>query len=257
MHDLVGGRDHLVDRDGAVRIAEQPVVLVALDPDRGLVGRGSLRRIRDPRQLPEDEGADHRRGSRPARPSRAPRAASSRGSAGLRRPRALAAPVLDDEEDQRALDDQEDDAGEDRDEDERAVDPVRVRRMRLRRAGSRRFRRTRSPPPRGRSGSYQEWQRRSGARRVASYRAWKQRSRVELPPEVGDVFEVFVNGVPQQPGVDFDQVGRSLVFQRSAGGGGQARVLAVGEPLLRGRRHLPPKRRGRRRVRRGRAGGPC
>lgn len=39
------------------------------------------------------------------------------------------------------------------------------------------------------------------------------RSHVELPSEVGDVFDVFVNGVPQQHGVDFDQVGRSLVFR--------------------------------------------
>ena len=37
---------------------------------------------------------------------------------------------------------------------------------------------------------------------------------MELPDEVGDVFEVFVNGVPQQRGVDFDQVGRTLVFRR-------------------------------------------
>lgn len=27
-------------------------------------------------------------------------------------------------------------------------------------------------------------------------------------------FEVFVNGIPQHPGVDFDQVGRRLVFRR-------------------------------------------
>ncbi|HEX4525512.1 MAG TPA: hypothetical protein VH108_02095 [Gaiellaceae bacterium] len=39
-------------------------------------------------------------------------------------------------------------------------------------------------------------------------------SHVELPPEVGDAFDVFVNGVPQRRGVDFDQVGRSLVFRR-------------------------------------------
>jgi len=37
---------------------------------------------------------------------------------------------------------------------------------------------------------------------------------VDLPPEVGDVFDVFVNGVQQQPGVDFDRVGRALVFRR-------------------------------------------
>ena len=40
------------------------------------------------------------------------------------------------------------------------------------------------------------------------------RSQVELPDTVGDDFEVFVNGVQQQSGVDFDQVGRSLVFSR-------------------------------------------
>lgn len=40
------------------------------------------------------------------------------------------------------------------------------------------------------------------------------RSRVQLPPEIGDTFEVFVNGVPQKPGEDFDQVGRTLVFRR-------------------------------------------
>jgi hypothetical protein len=40
------------------------------------------------------------------------------------------------------------------------------------------------------------------------------RSQVELPGAVGDTFEVFVNGVPQQPGVDFEQVGRSLLFNR-------------------------------------------
>jgi hypothetical protein len=40
------------------------------------------------------------------------------------------------------------------------------------------------------------------------------RSQVELPDTVGGHFEVFVNGVPQQSGVDFDQVGRSLVFRR-------------------------------------------
>jgi hypothetical protein len=42
----------------------------------------------------------------------------------------------------------------------------------------------------------------------------EHRSQVELPPEVGDSYEVFVNGVPQQRGVDFDQVGRALVFTR-------------------------------------------
>src|ERR1043166_4489287 len=39
-------------------------------------------------------------------------------------------------------------------------------------------------------------------------------SRVDLPDAVTTPFEVFVNGVPQHPGVDFDLVGRALVFRR-------------------------------------------
>jgi hypothetical protein len=39
-------------------------------------------------------------------------------------------------------------------------------------------------------------------------------SQVELPPHVGAEFEVYVNGVPQQRGVDYDQRGRTLVFRR-------------------------------------------
>jgi hypothetical protein len=31
---------------------------------------------------------------------------------------------------------------------------------------------------------------------------------------VGDSFDVFVNGIQQQPRVDFEQVGRTLVFER-------------------------------------------
>lgn len=41
-----------------------------------------------------------------------------------------------------------------------------------------------------------------------------QRSQVDLPDVVGESFDVFVNGVRQQPGVDFHRVGRTLVFQR-------------------------------------------
>ena len=37
---------------------------------------------------------------------------------------------------------------------------------------------------------------------------------MELPPEVGMPFEVFVNGVPQSEGVDFELRGRTLVFNR-------------------------------------------
>jgi hypothetical protein len=42
-----------------------------------------------------------------------------------------------------------------------------------------------------------------------------EESHVELPPDVGLPFEVFVNGVPQTEGVDFEVRGHTLVFQRS------------------------------------------
>ena len=41
-----------------------------------------------------------------------------------------------------------------------------------------------------------------------------ERSRVRLPAGVGESFEVFVNGVPQQPGRDYRREGRTLVFER-------------------------------------------
>jgi len=37
---------------------------------------------------------------------------------------------------------------------------------------------------------------------------------VELPTAVLPPFEVFVNGVRQRAGTDYDQVGRALVFRR-------------------------------------------
>jgi hypothetical protein len=39
-------------------------------------------------------------------------------------------------------------------------------------------------------------------------------SRVELPPDALPPFQVFLNGVPQQPGTDFRVEGRMLVFER-------------------------------------------
>ena len=39
-----------------------------------------------------------------------------------------------------------------------------------------------------------------------------QRSQVELPAQVGGAFDVFVNGVPQERGADYEQHGRRLVF---------------------------------------------
>jgi hypothetical protein len=45
--------------------------------------------------------------------------------------------------------------------------------------------------------------------------AERELTRVELPPQVGAVFEVYVNGVPQVAGRDFEIAGRSLVFTRT------------------------------------------
>src|SRR5579884_2752907 len=41
-----------------------------------------------------------------------------------------------------------------------------------------------------------------------------QRTRIELPAHVPDVYEVYVSGVRQVPGRDFEVEGRSLVFPR-------------------------------------------
>jgi hypothetical protein len=40
-------------------------------------------------------------------------------------------------------------------------------------------------------------------------------SRVQLPLGVGDSYEVYVNGVRQEPGQDFDRIGDELVFRRT------------------------------------------
>ena len=47
------------------------------------------------------------------------------------------------------------------------------------------------------------------------------RSRVELPAQVTGPFEVYVNGVPQTQGVDFQVEGRSLVFTQELSQEGQ------------------------------------
>ena len=37
---------------------------------------------------------------------------------------------------------------------------------------------------------------------------------MELPEQATGSFDVFVNGVPQEEGVDYDRIGRMLVFRR-------------------------------------------
>jgi hypothetical protein len=48
-----------------------------------------------------------------------------------------------------------------------------------------------------------------------------QRTRIELPDHVPYALEVYVNGVRQEPGRDFDVEGRSLVFPRPLAQEGQ------------------------------------
>ena len=40
------------------------------------------------------------------------------------------------------------------------------------------------------------------------------RTRVELPPHIPPTFEVYLSGVRQEPGRDFEVDGRSLIFPR-------------------------------------------
>ena len=49
---------------------------------------------------------------------------------------------------------------------------------------------------------------------MAFYEAMAERSVVDLPPQVGLPFEVFLNGVPQREGRDFKVEGHMLVFER-------------------------------------------
>ena len=42
-----------------------------------------------------------------------------------------------------------------------------------------------------------------------------ERARVDLPPYVPAEFDVFVGGVKQRSGVDYETVGRSIVFSRT------------------------------------------
>ena len=49
---------------------------------------------------------------------------------------------------------------------------------------------------------------------MASYETVEGQSRVHLPPGVGDSYEVYVNGVRQEAGRDFDRLGQDIVFRR-------------------------------------------
>lgn len=42
-----------------------------------------------------------------------------------------------------------------------------------------------------------------------------ERTRIELPPHVPDEFEVYIGGVRQTRGADYDVYGRTIVFERA------------------------------------------
>jgi hypothetical protein len=52
-----------------------------------------------------------------------------------------------------------------------------------------------------------------------------EQSRVAIPPEVTEPYEVFLNGVPQQAGRDFQVEGRTLLFERPLAKEGRLGVL--------------------------------
>ena len=58
------------------------------------------------------------------------------------------------------------------------------------------------------------------------------RSRVELPAGVGDDYEVYVNGVRQELGRDFDRIGDELVFRRTLAREGRLGVIRWTSMLL-------------------------
>ena len=49
---------------------------------------------------------------------------------------------------------------------------------------------------------------------MASYKAVESRSRVDLPSHIRRPFDVFVNGIPQTEGTDYEVVGNTLLFPR-------------------------------------------
>jgi hypothetical protein len=57
-------------------------------------------------------------------------------------------------------------------------------------------------------------------------------SRVELPDDVSEDFEVFINGVRQEPGQDYRVQGRTLVFTRSLAQEGKLGALRWTSMLL-------------------------
>ena len=108
VHDLVGRGDHPVDRDRAVRVAEEPVELVPLDVTVVSSAAAALGALEIPgssqKMNDADRGEDQDRDDGPD--DLEPGRAVDLGPSAVRD--ALAAPVLDDEQDEDALDAEED-----------------------------------------------------------------------------------------------------------------------------------------------------
>ena len=177
------------------------------------VGGARRGHVRDRGQLDEDEGGDHGEDQDGAgRPEQLePRVAVHLRALDVAP--APAAAVLPDEDDEQRLDDHEDRGGEDEDQVVRVGDALRVRRVRVLRGetavGGRGCSRRREDGEEDERENRQLPSHPSGHSMGVS-----ERTRVEVPPHVPDDFEVFVSGVRQEAGVDFERIGRSLVFPR-------------------------------------------
>ena len=89
----------------------------------------------------------------------------------------------------------------------------------------------------------------------ASYSRWRAHA-IDLPAQVARPFEVFVNGVAQKEGTDFELVGSSARLRSGRSSReGAARVLALGPDGARHRRLVQEERHDRRRLHRQRAAG--
>src|SRR5215211_2928213 len=206
----------VVDRDRPVRVDELPVELVRVHG--GLLPRlrllvGQARGGADVAHLPEDEARDDREDhDRARRPGELEvRVAAHLGPLDL--PRPAAAAVADDEQQQQPGDEHEDPGRHGEDQPIDIADVRRVRRGRRRRSEA-------SVPGKcGRCRHQREQRSAAEDSDEAAHRRWHsmnvpERTRVELPAGVSDAFEVFVNGILQQPGRDYRREGGELVFER-------------------------------------------
>ena len=130
--------------------------------------------------------------------------------------------VLDDERDEQSLDTDEHEEHEDRDEPVRVGDAVRVRRLgrdRRETAVAREHRRGRDE--RSEDGADDDKGQLPHGRMHSMNVADQVRRRtiVRLPGDVTRPFEVFVNGVPQMEGADFEVMGGVLLFEGTCGRG--------------------------------------